>query len=127
MEMDFLFVHNEIDKKYFSGLTGKDCKVMRSLMIEDNISNTYDLRDGVMMGGNFCHWYGGFDSYMVASVFQPETRIHAPSMGRKQKLESQIEDINYLPYQFWKDWINTLSQFHVGIHLMRTHAALSVK
>ena len=38
-------------------------------------------------------------------------------------MESQIEDINYLHYQMWKDWINTLSQFHVGIHLMRTHAA----
>ena len=75
------------------------------------------------MGGNFVSWYGGFDSYMVASVFQPECEIYAPSMGRKQKMENQIEDINYLNYQLWKEWIGTLKQFEVGIHLMRTHAA----
>jgi hypothetical protein len=23
----------------------------------------------------------------------------------------------------WDEWINALSQFHVGVHLMRTHAA----
>jgi hypothetical protein len=34
-----------------------------------------------------------------------------------------IEDINYLPYMSWRDWINTLGQYNVGVHLMRTHAA----
>jgi hypothetical protein len=44
-------------------------------------------------------------------------------MGRKQEQESMIEDINYLPYMSWREWINNLSQYHIGIHLMRTHAA----
>ena len=121
MEMDFLFVHNEIDKKYFSGLTGKDCKVMRSLMIEDNISNTYDLRDGVMMGGNFCHWYGGFDSYIVAQEFNEQ--IYIPSMGRKIEGEEQMPALNHLPYMNWTQWISELSKRKYGVHLMRTHAA----
>ena len=123
MEADYIFVHNESDKKYYRGITSKPVFVMRSLMLTDGLLPRSESGDDVIIGGNFVSWYGGFDSYMVASVFQPEAKIYAPSMGRKQKLESQIEDINYLPYQFWKDWINTLSQFHVGIHLMRTHAA----
>jgi len=61
-EMDFLFVHNEQDAMYFKGLTGKQCKVMRSLMIEDTIESLSGTAEqGVMIGGNFCHWYGGFD------------------------------------------------------------------
>ena len=44
-------------------------------------------------------------------------------MGRKQEQESIIQDINYLPYMSWREWINNLSQYHIGIHLMRTHAA----
>ena len=123
MEADYIFAHNESDKKYYRGITSKPVFVMRSLMLTDDLVPRSEWGDAVIIGGNFVSWYGGFDSYMVASVFQPEMKIYAPSMGRKQKLESQIEDINYLPYQFWKDWINTLSQFHVGIHLMRTHAA----
>jgi len=123
MEADYIFVHNESDKKYYRGITSKPVFVMRSLMLTDGLLPRSESGDDVIIGGNFVSWYGGFDSYMVASVFQPEAQIYAPSMGRKQKLESQIEDINYLQYQFWKDWINTLSQFHVGIHLMRTHAA----
>jgi hypothetical protein len=123
MEADYIFAHNESDKKYYRGITSKPVFVMRSLMLTDGLLPRSESGDDVIMGGNFVSWYGGFDSYMVASVFQPEMKIYAPSMGRKQKLESQIEDINYLHYQMWKDWINTLSQFHVGIHLMRTHAA----
>jgi hypothetical protein len=49
--------------------------------------------------------------------------ISAPSMGRKQEQEDMIEDINYLPYMNWRDWINCLSQYNIGVHLMRTHAA----
>jgi len=74
-----------------------------------------------MIGGNFVSWYGGFDSYMVAQEIGDP--ISCPSMGRKQEQESLIEDINYLPYMSWRDWINCLSQYNIGVHLMRTHAA----
>ena len=123
MESDWVYCHNKSDVNYYKGLGCKDVRVMRSLMITEDLIPRNEWGDVTIIGGNFVSWYGGFDSYMVASVFQPEMKIYAPSMGRKQKLESQIEDINYLHYQMWKDWINTLSQFHVGIHLMRTHAA----
>jgi hypothetical protein len=74
-----------------------------------------------MIGGNFVQWYGGFDSYVVArSINHPMT---APSMGRKQEDEDLIEDITYLPYMNWRDWINILGNYRIGVHLMRTHAA----
>ena len=38
-EADFMFVHNESDKKYYKGLTGKECKILPSLMIEDSIKD----------------------------------------------------------------------------------------
>jgi hypothetical protein len=91
------------------------------LMIEDSISNTYDLRDGVMMGGNFCYWYGGFDSYIVAQEFNEQ--VYVPSMGRKIEGEEQMPNLNHLPYMKWVEWVKTLNQFKYGIHLMRTHAA----
>ena len=122
MEMDFLFVHNKIDKKYFGGLTNKECKIMPSLMIEDSLNElpTED-RSGVMIGGNFCHWYGGFDSYMVAQTF--EEKVFIPSMGRKIEGEEQMDNLHHLPYMNWTQWIYELNKRKYGIHLMRTHAA----
>jgi hypothetical protein len=40
MEMDWLYVHNNSDIDYYEGLTGKECKVMPTLMIEDLIQNS---------------------------------------------------------------------------------------
>ncbi len=121
-EMDFLYVHNEIDKKYFEGLTDKKCKVMRSLMIEDNIKDLPKGGDrGVMIGGNFCHWYGGFDSYIIAQQFGVEVSI--PSMGRRIEGEDQMQNLNHLSYMEWMYWIAELSKRKYGVHLMRTHAA----
>ena len=121
-EMDFLFVHNHSDAIYFRGLTDKDCKVMRSLMIEDTVKDLpITTGNGVMMGGNFCYWYGGFDSYMVAQEFGEE--VYVPSMGRKIEGEEQMENLNHLPYMNWMYWVAELSKRKYGVHLMRTHAA----
>ena len=121
MDMDFLFVHNELDKKYFEGLTGKLCRVLPSLMIEDSVKVPDIKRSDVIIGGNFCHWYGGFDSYMVAQEF--DCPIHIPSMGRKIAGEEEMDNLNHLPYMNWVEWIHTLNKFKYGVHLMRTHAA----
>tara|TARA_R110002096_G_scaffold27913_5_gene84861 strand:+ start:1033 stop:1956 length:924 start_codon:yes stop_codon:yes gene_type:complete len=121
-EMDFLFVHNEIDKKYFQGLTNKKCKILPSLMIEDTLKDIPDnVGEGVMMGGNFCQWYGGFDSYIVAQQFG--TDVTVPSMGRKIEGEEEMENLTHLSYLNWTNWIAELSKRKYGVHLMRTHAA----
>ena len=121
-EADFMFVHNESDKKYYEGLTGKECKILSSLMIEDSIKNLPQVeRKDIIIGGNFCSWYGGFDSYIVAQ--EANCPIYIPSMGRKIEGEEQMPNLNHLPYMNWVEWIKTLNNFKYGIHLMRTHAA----
>ena len=118
---DWVYCHNESDVNYFRGLGCGDVRVMRSLMITDGLVPRNEWGNGTIIGGNFVSWYGGFDSFMVAMYLGND--ISAPSMGRKQDEESLIEEINYLPYMNWRDWINCLSQYNVGVHLMRTHAA----
>ena len=121
MDADWVYCHNESDVEYYLGLGVEDVRVMRSLMITDGLHPRSEWGDATMIGGNFVSWYGGFDSYVVAREIGHS--ISAPSMGRKQEQESMIEDINYLDYMSWRDWIITLSQYNIGVHLMRTHAA----
>ena len=120
--MDLIFVHNSSDKKYYEGLVNKRCELMPTLMIEDLLKDlpTVDRKD-VMIGGNFCNWYGGFDSYIVAQEL--DCNVYVPTMGRKAPLEEQMDRLTHLPYMQWIDWIRNLNNFKYGIHLMRTHAA----
>ena len=121
-EADFMFVHNKSDKKYYEGLTGKECKILPSLMVEDSIKDLPQVdRKDIIIGGNFCSWYGGFDSYIIAQ--EADCPIYIPSMGRKIEGEEQMPNLNHLPYMNWVEWIKTLNNFKYGVHLMRTHAA----
>lgn len=121
-EADFMFVHNTSDIRYYEGLTGKECKILPSLMIEDLIKDLPQVeRKDIIIGGNFCSWYGGFDSYIVAQ--EADCPIYIPSMGRKIEGEEQMPNLNHLPYMNWVEWIKTLNNFKYGVHLMRTHAA----
>ncbi len=124
-EVDGILTENITDIPYFKGLLGTDKPIhdIPSLMILDDVVSRSEWSDVIIIGGNMVRWYGGFDSYIIASTFTPEYELTSVSMGRKQKEEDLIEDINYLPYMEWRDWINTLSQFHIGVHLMPTIAA----
>ncbi len=119
---DIIFTHNKVDKLYYQGLTNHpDVRVMPSLMIEEAIGELTQIeRQNIMIGGNFVSWYGGFDSFIVASEL--ELPIYAPSMGRKQEGEEQL-GLHHLPYLNWKQWIHELNKYKYGVHLMRTHAA----
>ena len=125
MEVDGILTENRTDIPYFRGLVGGDKPIWNipSLMITDDVVPRNEWGDVIILGGNFVHWYGGFDSYIVGKVFQPEYKLGCVSMGRKQTLEDSIEDITYTPYVQWREWIDVLSQYHVGIHLMPTIAA----
>ena len=120
-EADIIFTHNKADKVYYQGLTAhNDVRVLRTLMIEETIGELEVVeREGVIIGGNFVSWYGGFDSYIVASEITD--KVTAPSMGRKQAQEEGL--VTHLPYMTWKAWIHSLNKFKIGVHLMRTHAA----
>ena len=121
MDADIVYCHNESDVNYYLGLGCKDVRVMRSLMIPAGLQSRTEEGSGTLIGGNFVSWYGGFDSYMVARNIGD--KIVSPSMGRKQEQEDLIEDIDYLPYMSWREWINHIGQYRIGVHLMRTHAA----
>ena len=121
-EMDFLLSHNKSDIPYFKGIFNKPTFNLQSLMIEDTIKDVNKDNNGMtIIGGNFCSWYGGVDSYFVAQNFNKP--IFIPSMGRKIENEDQFPSLHHLPYMMWNEWIKTLANFNVGIHLMRTHAA----
>ena len=121
VDADWVYCHNKSDVKYYEGLGCKDVRVMRSMMIAEGLEPSKEKSKGTMIGGNFVQWYGGFDSYVVAREIPHP--IVAPSMGRKQEQEDLIEDITYLPYMSWRDWVKTLGNYRIGVHLMRTHAA----
>lgn len=116
---DFVLAHNDCDKEYYEGLLEKKCYINPTLMIEDPI-DTYTLthindRQDIVIGGNLVRWYGGFNSLMVAS--SSEEKIYAPQMGRMEKEELLMEDIEHLPYMEWDEWIVRLSKFRYAVHL----------
>ena len=121
-EFDMLFAHNLKDVSYYKGLVNKPVHKMPTLMLTERlgIQPRSEWSDAVIIGGNMVRWYGGFDSYMVAQEFGMP--IVAPSMGRKIDREDEM-DIQHLPYMSWVEWMNNLSQYHVGVHMMPTHAA----
>ena len=123
-EMDFLLVHNKSDISYFKGIFKLPTYNLPSLMIEDTLKNIVapSQKNGQpIIGGNFCSWYSGLDSYFVASNFKKP--ISVPSMGRRIQHEEHFPNLHHLPYMEWHDWMMTLKEFSYGIHLMRTHAA----
>ena len=121
-EMDFLLVHNISDIAYFKGIFKKSTFNLQSLMITDTLAGVIRENNGMpIIGGNFCSWYGGVDSYFVAQNFGKP--IYVPSMGRKINNEEQFPNLLHLPYMTWTNWMRTLANFNVGVHLMRTHAA----
>ena len=122
--VDGILCENKTDIPYYQGLVPNQ-KVMDipSTMITDKVKeyiNT-EKQEQVIIGGNFCRWYGGFDSYIVVQDFNCD--IHAPSMGRKIENEDQIEDLTHYPFMNWNEWIKMLSQHKYAIHLMPTFAA----
>ena len=68
---DGILAHNEHDINFYKGLfPTKPVQaigtLMRDFYIKDIIPKT---EDKTLIGGNFSHWYGGFQSYIVAQEF----------------------------------------------------------
>jgi len=119
---DGIFVHNETDRNFYSGLFDKKTYVMPTLMIEDLVKDIVPVtEDKTIIGGNFCRWYGGFQSYIVAQEFV--NRIYVPSSHAARQEEFDIEGLTHLPRLEWLDWMKTLSSFKYAVHMMPTVAA----
>lgn len=116
LQADFVLAHNEVDRQYYEGLLDKPCFINPTLMIEDSVKDLPEVeRKGVIMGGNFGRWYGGFNSFVVAS--QANEAVTAPQMGRMEQTELQLEGLEHLPYLEWVDWIKALNEFRYAVHL----------
>jgi hypothetical protein len=116
LQADFALAHNDIDRDYYQGLLDKPSFINPTLMIEDSVQNLSSTgRQGVMLGGNLVRWYGGFNSFIVAS--EASEAITAPQMGRMDKAELQLEEITHLPYLEWVDWIKALSKHKYAVHM----------
>jgi hypothetical protein len=112
--MDIIFCHNDMDLKYYRGITDVKCELMPTLMITDHIK-TYDgERSGVMVGGNWVTAYRGFDSYVVGKVLSD--KITSPTTGR-MKEDERLLDINHLQWVQWLEWMYELSKCKYGVQL----------
>lgn len=120
---DGIYAHNESDTKYYKGMFPHlEVKVIPTLMVENLIQDIIPSPQGkVIIGGNFARWYGGFESYIVASEF--ELPIWTQTSHAMREHESAIENLHHLPRLSWLDWMRELSTFKYAVHLMPTVAA----
>ena len=116
-EVDGVLTENTTDFNYFRGIVGdkKEINTIPTLIIQDNI--VY-LRDNVkeektMVGGNFNAWYGGFDSYLVASEFG--TPISIPKM---RNVDNEHQMVEVLPHVTFNEWMGILSKYKYAVQLM---------
>ena len=112
--MDIVFCHNDMDLKYYKGITDVRCELMPTLMITDHIKTYNGERNGVMVGGNWVTAYRGFDSYIVGKILSDN--ISSPTTGR-MKSDEKLLDINHLPWINWLEWMYELSKCKYGVQL----------
>ena len=111
--MDIIFCHNDVDLDYYYGLTNVRTELMPTVMVTDGIVRRNEWGNGTIIGGNWVKEYGGFDSYQVAlKLGNPITAI---TTGRMKPEESQM--LEHIPWVMWREWIDILSQFNVGVQL----------
>ena len=120
---DGIFAHNKHDLKFYKGLfPEKKVEIIKTLLVENLIKNITPVpEDKVIIGGNFAHWYGGFQSYIAAQTFN--LPIWTQDSHCKREGEDQLPDLNHFPRLLWVDWMKELSKFKFAIHLMPTIAA----
>ena len=112
--MDIIFCHNDMDLKYYKGITDVRCELLPTLMITDHIKTYKGERKGVMVGGNWVTTYRGFDSYIIGKLLSDN--ISSPTTGR-MKPDEKMLDINHLPWIMWLEWMYELSKHKYGVQL----------
>ena len=123
-ECDIIFAHNEYDTHFYKGIFPRT-KIRRipTLMIVNNDTCPYlwTPEDKTIISGNFCRWYGGFQSYLVATEFQ--CPIYVPASHCKRPGEEQVPELTHMPWVFWTQWMEQLSHFKYAVSMMPTIAA----
>ena len=112
--MDIIFCHNDMDLKYYRGITDVRCELMPTLMITDTVHTFDGEQTGVMVGGNWVTAYRGFDSYIIGKILSDD--IYSLTTGRMKEDETML-DINHLPWVPWTQWMYELSKRKYGVQL----------
>jgi len=123
-ESDGVLVHNQSDLSFYMGLMEGTLNVdiIPTLLIEDSIKDILpNTLDQTIIGGNFCRWYGGFQSFIIARRFG--LPIYAQTSHAMRENEDRIEGLTHLPRMIWIDWMRALSHFKYAVHMMPTVAA----
>lgn len=131
IKCDFILCHNEYDLKYYEGLVFNTNTLVSVIPTISYMPNTVKVnykenRSGVMIGGTFCSWYNGMDSFVVAAAIEDNKTdsIYAPKMGRfKYESDSNADNVKWLNYTDWERWMAHLNERKYAVHLMRTTAA----
>lgn len=119
-ECDVLFAHNEYDTHFYKGLFPQTkVDVIPSLMLDTKLPPAPEEKS--IIGGNFARWYGGFQSYVVATEFQ--VPIFVPASHCKRNGEEQVPGLQHLPWVMWNEWMQQLATFKYAVNLMPTIAA----
>lgn len=120
---DVIYAHNTSDAKYYRGLfPEKKIEIMKTMMVDVLVKDIKpSTSDKVIIGGNFARWYGGFESYIVATEFRLPIWVQTSHAMREN--EELVDGLNHLPRLEWLDWMKELSSFKYAVHLMPTVAA----
>ena len=116
--VDGILSENVTDYKYYRGVApNTPVHTIPTLMIEDYLldARKVEKQDKTMIGGNCSDWYGGFDSYLVADVY--DNPVDMPKM-RNTDFHDQLPRLSVLPHIKFTDWIYKLSEYKYAVHLM---------
>jgi hypothetical protein len=90
-------------------------------MIAPLLTTLPEKENKAIISGNFTKWYGGFQSYIVASNYN--CPIYVPTSHCKRSNEEQVPNLTHLPWIPWNQWMQQLSTFKYAVNLMPTIAA----
>lgn len=116
---DAVLCHNDIDVPYFTGITGKQAKVLPTLMLTDTVRVAEEKEDRVFVAGNWHTTYRGFDAWVVGSCFE------LPMSGFKSgkfKRGEEMTGVEYLPWLPWSDFMYELSKCKYGVQTYQASA-----
>jgi len=116
--VDGILSENVTDYKYYRGVAPNiPVHTIPTLMIEDYLldARKVEKQDKTMIGGNCSNWYGGFDSYLVADVY--DNPVDMPKM-RNTDFHDQLPRLSVLPHIEFIDWIYKLAEYRYSVHLM---------
>jgi len=119
MEADILLCHNDIDVRYYRGITNKPCYIMPTLMIQDTIKVSEIKTESVFIAGNWHQTYRGFDAWIVGQEF--ELPMHGFKAGKFRQGE-EITGIEYIPWMPWSEFMYELSKHKYGVQTYETSA-----